>query len=604
MKIEDIKSPEFLKELNIEELEKLSEDIRRFIIDNVSKTGGHLSSNLGVVEMTIALHYVFNSPYDKLIFDVSHQCYTHKILTGRAKDFNRLRQSNGISGFENYNESIHDVWEAGHSSTAISAAAGFLEAKAAGEEIGEVISIVGDGSIQNGVSFEGLNFLGNSYDHKSIIIINDNDMSVGRNTGRIAKRLSKIRIRKSYARFKRIIPSFIRTMFRGIKNALKYNVYNNRNNPFYGLGYEYYGPIDGHNIKEMIEYFEFAKRSKTSLILHVKTIKGKGYTYSENDKLGNWHSVSKFDIESGRKIPNDNTKTSWGQGIADILLEKAKNNRRIIAICPAMIPGASLLNFQKELPKQLIDTGIAEEHAVIMAASSARNNMIPFVSIYSTFLQRSYDEINHDVCRNSNHVIFLIDRCGIIDGDGSTHQGIFDIAFLSHLPNMVICMPKDLSEAKLIIDFAILYNGPVAIRYQKSLVHNTLTNNKEKIELGKWKIELSIQDINIITYGPDINEYKELLKNENIGLINALFIKPIDEEMLNSLSNKTLVVVEEVIKDGSLYSLINDYKTKNKLNLNIISFAIDDYIGVGIRDEIRDSLGISPSKVIEKILER
>ena len=597
MKLEDIKSPEFLKDLSIEELTELATDIRKFIIEHVSKTGGHFSSNLGSVEITIALHYVFNSPHDKFIFDVGHQGYTHKILTGRAKEFDRLRKKDGLGAFLKYNESSHDVWEAGHSSTSLSAAAGFLEAKATGADIGEVISIIGDGSIQNGLAFEGLNYLGNHI-HKGIVIINDNEMSISRNVGRLARSLSKIRIKRSYEWVKKITPNFIQRLLRRLKNALRSLIYGG--NVFANLGYKYYGPIDGHNLKELIRYFQFAKRTKSSVILHVKTIKGKGYEFSEGDKNGNWHGVGPFDIQTGKPISNvDENTINWGKGICEILVEEVAKNNKLYIITPAMIGGSSLQLLQTKFPDRLIDVGINEEHAVVMAASMSRNGLVPIVSIYSTFLQRAYDQINHDVARNNNHVIFLVDRAGINGGDGSTHQGIFDIAFLSHLPNMVITTPKDLNEARNLLKFAINYDGPFIIRYPKRNI-SRIEFVEEDIKLGTWVEVLPINDVNIITYGDEIQKYKDKL--QNVGLINARFIKPIDLQMLRKLANKRVVIVEEVVRSGSLASLILDANIKEHLNIDITQYAIDDiFLDTGTTDELKQELGIDVDSVIKKL---
>jgi len=599
MKIEDIKSPEFLKSLSIKELENLSDEIREFIIEQVSKTGGHLSSNLGVVEMTVALHYVFNSPYDKFIFDVGHQGYTHKILTGRAKDFAKLRKKDGLGAFLKYSESEHDVWEAGHSSTALSAAAGFLEAKASGVDMGEVITIVGDGSIQNGLSFEGLNYLGSQSHQKAIIIFNDNDMSISRNVGSLAKKFNKIRIRKSYFFFKKVTPNFLHRLFRSVKVAFRSFVYGD--NIFSTLGFKYYGPIDGHNIAELVKYFTFAKNCKQSIILHVKTNKGKGYPYSEYDDTGYWHGVKPFNIETGKPISQPrNGIISWGQGICNILVECAKKNDNFQVITPAMIEGSRLKDFQKAFPTRLIDVGIAEEHAVVMAAAMARNNVIPIVSIYSTFMQRAYDQINHDVCRSNNHVIFLVDRAGLNGGDGSTHQGIFDISFLSHLPNIIITMPKDLHEAYNLFKFALKYQGPVVIRYAKSKTKN-ISYFDEEIELGTWVEEKPINKVNIITYGDIVNEFIEKLP-DNIGLINARFIKPLDINMLQKLKNTRVMVVEEVIKNGSLGSMILKANNDYHLNLQIETYGVEDqYLDAGTTAELRKELQIDVESIMNKL---
>lgn len=599
--IKNIKSPEFLKSLDVKQLNTLCSDIRTFIIDNVSETGGHLSSNLGSVEAIVAMHYCFNSPKDKFLFDVSHQAYTHKILTGRAKDFENLRKLNGLSGFTNYDESPHDVWESGHSSTTLAAAAGFLEAKEVNSEIGEVIAFIGDGSIQNGVSFEGLNYIGSQKNQKAIIIINDNEMSISKNVGRLARRFSKMRTRRSYIFFKRIVPGFLKRPLIRVQNAMRSYIYGK--NVFSAMGYKYFGPIDGHDIKELIRYFNFAKTCTESIVLHVVTKKGYGYTPAMNDKTGKWHGVGKFNKETGEIY--DYTKPgfiSWSDCVADILEHEIANNDKIRLICPATLSG-SKFNRTLELHKeQVLDVGINEELACVMAASMSRNGVIPVISIYSTFFQRCYDYVNNDIARSNNHVIFLLDRCGVVGGDGSTHQGVFDISFLSSLPNMVISQPKDKEECARLIKTAINSSNPFVIRYPKEDVLNKEIDsfNVSPLEIGKWEIVNDIKDINVITYGPMVNE----LRNYNdFGLINARFIKPIDLDILRKLSNKVVYVCEEVVKNGSLYSLISAVNEEEKLNIDLKFVGLlDQYVtSLGSRCEIKKELSIDKDSILNQI---
>ena len=596
-----IKSPEFLKTLSISELEQLCSEIRTFIIENVSKTGGHLSSNLGVIEATVAMHYVFNSPKDKMIFDVGHQCYTHKILTGRSKDFVNLRKKDGLSGFLSYEESEHDVWEAGHSSTALSAASGFLEAKEIDNSIGEVITFIGDGSIQNGLAFEGLNYIGSQKPQKAIIILNDNDMSISRNVGRMSVNLSKKRIKRSHQTLKKFIPKFVLKISRKTIASIKTFLYGN--DIFTTLGYRYFGPIDGHNLKELIKYFELAKNSETSIVIHLNTIKGKGYEFSEQDSLGFWHGTGPFDIETGKQI-NKNPKNiiPWGKAIGKLLPDLLEENENIRIINPAMIVGAYFQSLQSKYPSQMIDVGINEEHAVVMAASMSRLNLIPIISIYSTFLQRAYDQICHDVCRNNNHVIFLLDHAGIVSGDGSTHQGVFDIPMLLSMPNIVISSPSNIYEAKELLNLAVKNNNPFVIRYPKDYVDIEYNKEKYPIQLGKWNVLKPISNINIISYGDTINELQTKLDNINVGLINAIFVKPVDLELLKQLKNSKLIIIEEVMKLSSLATLIMHYNFEYNLNLEIISYGIDDeFINCGKREEIKKELGIDIDTILNKI---
>lgn len=590
--VSEITSPDFLKQLNIDELTKLSEDIRKFIIENVSKTGGHLSSNLGSVEAILAMHYVFDSPKDKFLFDVSHQAYTHKILTGRAKDFKNLRKKDGLSGFTSYKESEHDALETGHSSTTISAACGILEAKEVNKDIGDVVVFIGDGSMENGLAFEGLNYLGSQKHQKLIIILNDNEMSISKNVGRLAKSFSKMRIGKGYSFFKRITPVFLRRALSRFVSALRTFIYGK--NLFDELGYKYFGPIDGHNLKELIRYFKYAKNANESVILKINTIKGKGYKFAEDDKEGRWHGVGKFDIETGELISDKNI--SWSQAIADILKEELNKNNNIRIISPATLVGAHLNKLKLEHPNEVIDVGINEEHAVVMASAMARNGIVPIVSIYSTFLQRSYDYLVNDVDRTNSHVIFLIDRAGLVAGDGSTHQGIFDVAMLMPLPNFVICMPSNNKEAKALIEYAIYKEkNPIAIRYPKTGV---IENNDDIVINGpEWIILNQISDVNILTYGDTINDCIDLCKEDNLGLINALFIKPIDEAILKSLNNKKLIIIEEVISHSSLSSYI--LEKINELNLNILieSHNITNYPDIGTREELKEEFKLDKNNI-------
>ncbi|MGD9887340.1 MAG: 1-deoxy-D-xylulose-5-phosphate synthase [Bacilli bacterium] len=599
--IEELKTPEDIKKLNFKELELLASEIRKFIIKNVSQTGGHLSANLGVVELTIALHYVFNSPHDKLIFDVGHQAYTHKILTGRSSQFGSLRQKDGLSGFLKYSESPHDVWEAGHAATSISAAAGFLEAKSKGEDIGEVIAIIGDGAIQNGLALSGLNYLGSKKNQKAIIILNDNEMSISKNVGSLSKIFNRIRIRKSYQLLKRITPKFVHRMFYEVKEGIKNFVY--KNNFMNSLGFRYFGPINGHNLRTLIRYLEFAKKNNQSIIIHVKTIKGMGYPYAEKDQVGAWHGIGPFDIETGQPLSQNRPhRISWSQGVGDIILEQAQKNPRITVICPAMILGSGLDKFVQVLPKQIVDVGIAEEFSVVMGAAMARTNNIPVISIYSTFLQRAYDALNHDVARTNAHVVFLVDRAGIVGSDGDTHQGTFDVAFLSHLPNFTITMGRSLEETSQLIDLAInKHHGPFVIRYPRGDIRQDIPVITP-VSYGKWEIVKPLSEINIISYGPVINKFASVIESENlqIGLINARFIKPLDQDVLKMLANKQVIIYEEVVLNGSLSSLIIESNTLNSYHLQVQAIAIhDQFVSSGSVKSLKKDLGLDIRDILK-----
>ena len=580
---------EQLKQMNFEQLELLAKEVRQEIITTVSKNGGHLASNLGVVELTIALHKVFDSPKDKLIFDVSHQTYAHKLLTGRYKDFSQLRKFEGISGFTKYDESDHDAFEAGHSSTAISAGLGYLEArKNFPEKIGEVVAIVGDASIANGLSFEALNYLGDHKDQKMIIIINDNAMGISKNVGSLARSYNNIRTKGQFKRLRKIIPL-------KIKKALKSTFYDI--SIFNSLGFQYFEKIDGHNFKELIKYLTYAKNCKESVVLHIMTQKGKGYELAENDKIGKWHGVSPFDIQTGEAIAKPIGKP-YGNIIGDYLIDyvnTAENKELIRVITPAMSLGSGLTEFAKAHPEQFIDVGLAEENATLMASSMAHAGLIPILFIYSTFLQRSYDELLHDIGRSKQHVVICLDRAGIVESDGDTHQGIFDLAYLASIPGITIFSPSNATELITCLNYAINeLNGPVVIRYPKQNIDSNYTIEKFT---PNWHI---IKESNnyIITYGRLVNEVKELIKNENlnIGLINAIIINPLDDQLLEKLANdgSTLYVYEEVISEGSLANRIILHSIKNNLKINVKMLNLPDtYLETGSRSELMEKYGIS-----------
>lgn len=574
----NIKSPQDIKNKNLKELEEIAKEIRLFLIESLSKTGGHLASNLGVVEATIAMHYVFESPHDKIIFDVGHQGYVHKILTGRINEFPTLRKYKGLSGFLKYSESEHDVFEAGHSSTSIPAMCGFLKAKELGEDIGEVIAFIGDASFQNGLSFSGLNFLSSQPLEKGIIILNDNEMSISKNTGGLANIFNKIRIRKSYKVLRKITP-------KAIRNAIKGFVYGNVS-LFNQLGYRYIGPIDGHNIKELIKYMKFAKDSKESVILHIKTIKGKGYEYSEKDKVGKFHGLGPFDITTGEEINKDTNYESFGEGVCQVLIDLFKENKTLFGISPAMTYGAGLFELQKMFPQRFIDTGISEEGSCVMASSLSRSGYIPILVSYATFFQRMYDEINHDITRTNSHVIMLSDRAGIVPGDGDTHQGIFDVSMLMPLPNIVICEGRNIDEIAFLLRLAISENKPFYIRYPKTKI---LKDEVKSFvyEPYKWFFIKPIKKVNILSYGPVLEEINEITEGLDVGIINALFIKPFDKELIRKLDNTTLIIYEDIIETSSLGEIIKKYAFEEKLNINIITFSLANYVGTGSIIDLR-----------------
>lgn len=583
MDLNSIENPKFLENLNNKELKSLCEDIRKFLIENISKTGGHLASNLGVVELTVGLHKVFNNENDKLIFDVGHQAYTHKILTGRAKDFATLRQTNGLNGFTNYDESSYDCWESGHSSNSISAQAGFLLAKKEGKPINDVVSIIGDSSIANGMAFEGLNFVSTIDGVRPIIILNDNTMGISKSVGATAKLFNVMRSTKFYRFIKRALifinPPFIVRKFHQIKRAIKSLIQSD--NMFEDIGFDYYGPYDGNDIKTIIKVLERVKKSKKPCLVHFITKKGLGYSNAEDDELGTYHGIGPFNIETGKplKVYKEN-EYSYSEIIAKGLIE-LRAQKKFIVINPATMVGNRLNKFQKLYPDSIYDVGIAEEHATTMAGALALNGVPVALLMYSTFAQRAYDQFLNDIARRNLPVIIGLDRSGLVAEDGSTHQGIYDVAAFKSMPNVQICMGKNLAEAKALIKFAFSLNKPVVVRYPKL---NEEYSTDVEINSTAWEEIFSGTKAIVITYGPDVLRIKHIIEENklDIMLINARFINPIDDDLLEKLFSYKLpiYVIEQVIKDGSLGESIADIVATKKLMIDLkqISIPTDSYI--------------------------
>jgi len=614
MKITEIKNPKFLKKLTEKELIKLSQDIREFLIDSVSQTGGHLSSNLGIVDLTIALHKVFNSPKDKIIFDVSHQCYCHKILTGRAKDFNTLRQLNGLSGFQKRNESEYDSYEAGHSSTSISAALGMALARDKQKEKHHVVAVIGDGSMGNGLPYEAINHLG-SLNTRLIIILNDNEMSISKNIGALHNNLDKIRANYKYTSAKNHTKSLINKLpligtpivrtITNIKSSIK-KLYLKEGFLFEELGLKYYGPINGHDFKELLLYLEMAKHEKSPVLIHVITEKGKGYLPAESDTLGLWHGVGPFDKETGEIFKKPTDKISWSEVISKHLITLTKDIPEINVITPAMANGSKLGKYQELYPDNFIDAGIAEEHALVLANGMSIAGLIPFVSIYSTFLQRGYDEVIHDIARMNSHVIIGIDRVGIVGEDGETHQGIYDLTFLLPIPNLVIATPKDGIEAGNLLYTAILSKRPFAIRYSRGSI-NYQEQKYKIIPLGSWELLVPGIDAVIITYGDFVERAKKIkskLPNYDLAIVNARYQKPIDKKMYNQILKdyQYIFIYEETTFINSLGSFLIQYASSNNYHGSITSFGIkDEFVPQGKSEELIKKFHLDESTIAKKI---
>ncbi|EHF3619424.1 1-deoxy-D-xylulose-5-phosphate synthase [Listeria innocua] len=616
-----IKDPSFMKQLDIQELEALAADIRAFLITSTSKSGGHIGPNLGVVELTIALHYTFNSPNDKFIWDVGHQSYVHKILTGRASQFGTLRQHGGLDGFPKRKESIHDVFETGHSSTSLSAAAGMVIARDIKKEDFYVIPIIGDGALTGGMAFEALNHIGDM-GKDMIVILNDNDMSIAPNVGALHNVLGKLRTLNTFQQTKTNIDKLMRKIPTageklaetaekakdGIKHLLVEGTF------FEELGFMYLGPIDGHNLEDVITNLEIAKRTKGPVLLHIITKKGKGYQPAELDSRGTWHGTGPYKVETGSFIKPVKTVASWSSVISNELMRLAANDERIVAITPAMPVGSKLEKFAKTFPERFFDVGIAEQHATTMAAGLATQAMKPFLAIYSTFLQRAYDQLVHDVCRQKLNVVIGIDRAGLVGADGETHQGIFDISFLNSIPNMIITMPKDEEEARQLMDTAFAYDdGPFAIRYPRGNgPGKELSESNKLIPIGEWETIIQPVDAVILTFGPTLEQAlkaAEQLENQGqrVGVINARFIKPLDEALLHRIFKQKipiLTVEESLLKGGFGASVLEFMEENNYTDVTIHRIGLpDEFIGHGSVPLILESYGISPTGIVLKINE-
>lgn len=600
MNLEAITDPSFVKNLNKKELEELASEIRSFLVENISKTGGHLASNLGVVELTIALNYVFDANKDKFIFDVGHQTYTHKILTGRAKYFKTLRQIDGMSGYAKRSESPYDFFEAGHSSTSISALAGLLFTNSENENI----AIIGDASISSGVSMEAINYIGELSNKKAIIILNDNKMGIGKSVGALSKFLTNLRGSGFFVNLKkityRITPEFllkgVRQVIRGLKGFFQ------PDNIFEDLGFRYYGPVDGNDMTSVIKILTKAKEAKKSCVVHLITKKGKGYEYAENDNIGAYHGTGKFNIEEGIKEKEGYVSYSEIVSESIINLEKKYN---IYVVIPAMIYGSKFMKFQKLYKEKLFDVGIAEEHAAIMSASLTLGGKKVFLPMYSTFAQRAYDEMLHDIARQSLNVVIGIDRAGIVGEDGDTHQGIFDVAFFSHIPNTIIIMPSTPNEVISTLDYAFRCKEMVVVRYPRLSIKYDLNNLQlEEINDRSWKTIKDGNKVCIISYGPELIRIESQFKNYDVMIVNALFIKPIDYKMLDKIFEKNIpiVVFEEIVQEGSLGSHIKEYAfDKGFLNKITLINIKDEFIPHGSIEDLKKRYKISIEDLVKVV---
>ena len=617
MILENIHDPSDIKKLNIKQLKQLAEELRAEIIKVVSDRGGHLASNLGMVELTLAMHYVFDAPADKLIFDVGHQCYAHKLLTGRYEAFQKLRGKGGASGFPQMEESEYDAFTAGHASTAISAALGMARTRDIMQGDFNVVALVGDGALTGGMCYEALNDAGQS-GTRMIVILNDNAMSISRNVGAMSNYLTRMRQSVTYRAVKRgirrgleKIPHIGMPLFRFLekfKNFLKSLFVDGKF--FDALGFVYIGPIDGHDMKHMIRILKRSRDSQEPVLIHAVTQKGRGYEPAETHP-DQYHGVAPFLVESGEARSGGDI--SMGKLAARELTHLAENDIRICAVSAAMTSGTGMEAFEQAYPDRFFDVGIAEEHAVTMAAGMASQGMKPYVAIYSTFLQRAYDQIAMDVCRNSLSVTFLIDRAGLVGGDGATHQGVFDLSYLRSIPNLVIASPRDVRDLKKLIHLSADYDGAMAIRYPKSGEDlGPGIQVQQDFKIGEWELLSAGTDVMIFAVGRMVQfamqaSIELMGKGLSVGVVDARFVKPMDERLLFEQAGKVklVVTVEENVLAGGFGEGVLDALTNGGFDRPVMTLGVPDrFIGhASVREQL-DACGLSAEKLARRVFER
>ena len=614
-----IEKPEDVKALTVRELEQLASELRHFIIDTVSQNGGHLAPNLGTVELTLALYSVFSFPGDKLVWDVGHQAYTHKILTGRRDAFKTLRKKGGITGFPNRSESVYDAFGVGHASTSISAALGMALARDARGEKNQVIAVIGDGALTGGESFEALNNAGD-LGTKLIVILNDNEMSIDANVGAMSEYLSRIRIAPQYARAKRDMGSLLMSIPHigdkvyktashlkdGVRSVLV------PGSLFEEMGFHYIGPIDGHNIGLLEEVLASAKEMEGPVLIHIHTVKGKGYKPAEQapDKF---HGVGCFDPSTGKSAKKAGCAPSYTSVFSKALIDLAKDRPDILAITAAMPSGTGLKAFGQAYPKRFFDVGIAEEHAMTLAAGMAAAGMHPVIALYSTFAQRAYDQLIHDVCLQNLPVTLCLDRAGLVGEDGPTHHGVFDLSYLRQMPNMCVMAPKDEEELRHMLATAIAIEGPAAVRYPRGAgLGVPLTDSLETLPVGKAEVLQEEGNIAFLAVGTMVEKAKEaaaILKEEGIeaAVVNMRFIKPLDTELLGEMARtkRLLITAEENVLAGGFGSAVAEYLADHGIEVPLLRFGIPDrFIEQGTRRELLSLIGLQPDKMAERIRER
>lgn len=606
-----------IKNISPEDYDLLADEIRECIIENVSKNGGHLSSSLGVVELTMALHLCFNLPKDKLLWDVGHQAYAHKILTGRKEEFDTLRQHGGISGFPSISESECDAFGMGHATTSLSAALGMVKARELSGGNNYVVSVIGDGALTGGMAFEALNNA-SSIKGNMIIILNDNEMSISKNVGGISKMLTNIRTDEKYNNFKykvkhklSQIPDYgdeIIGRIHKTKSSIKQIFVPGM--MFEDMGITYLGPVDGHDINKMVKLINMAKKVNHAVLIHVHTKKGKGYHFAEK-KPSYFHGVMPFDVKTGKVLDETKVRT-YSDVFSTHITRNAKEDKRIVAITAAMSEGCGLRRFEKTFPDRFFDVGIAEEHAVTFAAGLATQGYKPYFAVYSSFLQRGFDQVLHDVCIQNLPVRFIIERAGIVGSDGVTHQGIFDHSYLNIIPNMTIMAPKNRFELKAMIDYSVDFDGPLAIRFPKGKASEVYSENLAPIELGKSEVLLKGSKVAILAVGSGVEmaeEIEDILVDKGINptVVNARFVKPIDEELIDNLAkdHELIVTIEENVINGGYGMNVLNYVNENDLDVRVMIKALPDkFIEHGEAGELKSIYGLNARQIVEDILRR
>ena len=614
--LEKIQKPNDIKKIPADQLPALAEEIREFIIESLSKTGGHLASNLGVVELTIAMHRVFDLPKDKLIWDVGHQSYTHKILTGRKDGFETLRREGGISGFPKRSESDCDVFDTGHSSTSISAGVGYVRARELKKENYSVVSIIGDGALTGGMAYEALN---NAASLKSnfIIVLNDNEMSITENVGGMSSYLSGLRTASAYTDFKMDVtkalnripgigPGMVDAM-RKTKSSIKQIIIPGM--LFEDMGLKYLGPVDGHNIPQLIKTFQEAKRFEGPILVHVLTQKGRGYEPAMRHPA-RFHGAGPFDVKTG--LPVGKSNPTYTDVFSTVMRKMGDRRKDVAAVTAAMMTGVGLKRFSNMFPDRCFDVGIAEEHAVTFAAALSLGGITPVVAIYSSFLQRAYDQIMHDVCMQNLHVVFAIDRAGLVGYDGETHHGIFDLSYLGSMPNMTILAPKNLWELSDMIKFAVDYDGPIAVRYPRGEAYTGLKEFRAPICLGKSEVIHEGSRVALLAVGSMVKMAEEVQKqlkermDMDAALVNARFVKPIDEELLRSFADtyELVVTLEENVKDGGFGERVLAFAEEEDLPFGVEIIALPDrFIPHGSVSYQMKQVGFTPEDICGRIEE-